>query len=142
MNREVKFVFNKRYIQCIPSHIGAVPSHSPFGLLPSPSHVLMTSSPLRPNPESQMYVALVLKSNGAVVSREKLISPLDGFRRSSQVMAVTKQRLNVTTTTKTAIHIIMLPVSYRHVHFAAKVLRLDNYHMTLDSFYTLIYLHK
>ena len=66
---------------------GAVPVHDPMGLLLSPSHILGTSPPLRPNPVLQVYVATVPKSRSVVELVVYITCPLRGGVKEGQVIA-------------------------------------------------------
>ena len=57
MHNELTILASLVYVQlqclvCLPSQTAAVPLHSPLGLKPSPSQVLV-SIPINPYPESQ-----------------------------------------------------------------------------------------
>ncbi len=70
-----------------PAHIGAAPPHTPLTLDPSPPQVLVLL-PSRKNPSLHVCVAVVPKSNRALLSGLYVITPLVIGLRVEHVIAV------------------------------------------------------
>ena len=71
----------------VPAHTGADPVQAPVALDPSPSH-LLALFPSRKNPSLQVWVAVVPKSKGPIVSGLYVITPLLIAPREVHMMAV------------------------------------------------------